>query len=58
MYRALWRALPGPAWLKLIFVLAVLAFVFLLLMEVVFPWVESVAPWTDVAVARARVVVP
>lgn len=51
MYRALWRALPGPAWLKLLFVLAVLASVFLLLMEVVFPWVESVAPWTDVAVA-------
>ena len=50
MYGPLWRALPGPVWLKLIIVLAVLVGLFFLLMNVVFPWVETVVPWTDVAV--------
>lgn len=43
-------ALPGPVWLKLIIVLAVLVGLFFLLMNVVFPWVETMVPWTDVAV--------
>lgn len=50
MYGPLWRALPGPAWLKAIIVLAVLVGLFFLLMNVVFPWVETVVPWTDVSV--------
>ena len=50
MYGPLWRALPGPAWLKAIIVLAVLVGLFFLLMNVVFPWVETKVPWTDVAV--------
>ena len=50
MYGTLWRALPGPAWLKAIIVLAVLVGLFFLLMNVVFPWVETMVPWTDVAV--------
>ncbi|MFD5868188.1 hypothetical protein ACFWGD_06185 [Corynebacterium sp. NPDC060344] len=50
MYGPLWRALPGPAWLKAIIVLAVLVGLFFLLMNVVFPWVETIVPWTDVAV--------
>ncbi|MCG7438912.1 MULTISPECIES: hypothetical protein [Corynebacterium] len=50
MYGPLWRALPGPAWLKAIIVLAVLVGLFFLLMNVVFPWVETMVPWTDVAV--------
>ncbi|KGF18042.1 hypothetical protein ACLB3A_03625 [Corynebacterium freneyi] len=50
MYGPLWRALPGPAWLKAIIVLAVLVGLFFLLMNVVFPWVEAMVPWTDVAV--------
>lgn len=51
MYAALWRALPGPGWIKLIIVLALLVGVFFLLMEVVFPWVGPMMPWTDVNVA-------
>lgn len=50
MFGPLWRALPGPAWLKAIIVLAVLVGLFFLLMNVVFPWVETMVPWTDVAV--------
>lgn len=50
MYGPLWRALPGPAWLKAIIVLAVLVGLFFMLMNVVFPWVETMVPWTDVAV--------
>ncbi|WP_295625352.1 hypothetical protein [uncultured Corynebacterium sp.] len=50
MYGALWRALPGPAWIKAIIAIVVLVAVFFLLMEVVFPWVETIVPWTDVAV--------
>lgn len=50
MYGPLWRALPGPVWLKLIIVLAVLVGLFFLLMNVVFPWVETMLPWANVAV--------
>lgn len=50
MYGPLWRALPGPAWLKAIIVPAVLVGLFFLLMNVVFPWVETMVAWTDVAV--------
>lgn len=50
MYGALWRMLPGPAWLRAV-ILALLAVgVFLLLMEVVFPWVETLLPGSDVSV--------
>ncbi|WJY98519.1 hypothetical protein [Corynebacterium fournieri] len=50
MYAALWRKLPGPAWVKWLLTLIILAGVFLLLMEVVFPWVSSLMPYNDVAV--------
>lgn len=50
MYRAFWRMLPGPTWLKAIIVVALLVAVFFLLMQVVFPWVSSMMPYTDVVV--------
>lgn len=50
MYGPLWRALPGPWPVKLILVLILAVAVFLLLMEVVFPWVSTLMPYTDVAV--------
>lgn len=50
MYGLLWRALPGPRPVKLLFVLILIAAVFLLLMEVVFPWVSTLMPYNDVAV--------
>lgn len=50
MYAAFWRLLPGPWWVKLIIVLALLVGVFFLLMEVVFPAVGPLMPWTEVGV--------
>lgn len=50
MYAALWRMLPGPWWVKLIITVVVLVAIFLLLMEVVFPYIGPMMPWTDVAV--------
>ncbi len=50
MYAAFWRLLPGPWWVKLFITLVVLAAVFYLLMEVVFPALSPLMPWTDVAV--------
>lgn len=50
MYAALWRALPGPTWVKLVIMLGVLVGLFFLLMEVVFPAIGPLMPWTDVGV--------
>ena len=50
MYAYLWRSLPGPRPVKVVLLLLVLAAVFLLLMEVVFPWVAQQLPHTDVTV--------
>lgn len=50
MYGPLWRALPGSWPAKLLLLLVLLAAVFLLLMEVVFPWVSGLMPYNDVAI--------
>lgn len=50
MYLWLWRKLPGPTAAKTVLVVAVLVVVFLLLMEVVFPWVSAQMPYSDVFV--------
>ncbi|MDO4909045.1 MAG: hypothetical protein Q3962_04220 [Corynebacterium sp.] len=50
MYGYLWRLIPGPVWLKLIIVLAVLVGIFFLLMDVIFPLVDHLMPFNDVGV--------
>ena len=50
MYGYLWRALPGPTWVKVLIILVLIVAVFFLLMEVVFPWVEAVMPFNSVTV--------
>lgn len=50
MYAYLWRSLPGPGPVKALLALALVVAVFLLLMEVVFPWVAELLPHTDVTV--------
>lgn len=50
MYAWIWRHLPGPRPVKALVAILLVAAVFLLLMEVVFPWVSAVMPYTDVAV--------
>ncbi|WP_291313880.1 hypothetical protein [Corynebacterium sp. UBA2622] len=50
MYSYLWRMLPGGPAVKTLIALIVLAGVFFLLMNVVFPWVSTLMPYNDVAV--------
>lgn len=47
MYAALWRALPGPGWLRVLLMLALAAVVVLALMQGVFPWVATVMPFNE-----------
>ncbi|PAY23410.1 hypothetical protein CEY15_08855 [Dietzia natronolimnaea] len=53
MYARLYRSLPGPTPVRIVLLLALLAAVVLLLMEVVFPAVESLMPYSHVAVDPA-----
>ena len=41
MYGALWRALPGPIWVRILFVLILVAAVLFVLDLWVFPWVDA-----------------
>lgn len=41
MYAAIWRILPGPVWLKVIFALLLIAGVLYALCFWVFPWVSQ-----------------
>lgn len=50
MYSAIWRALPGPTWLKLIQVLILLVGAVLLLFQGVFPWVAAHTSLIDTTV--------
>ena len=50
MYQWFWSLLPGPTPVRAILALILLAGVFLLLMEVVFPWVSAQMPYSDITV--------
>ncbi|MBI9001161.1 hypothetical protein M0E87_08635 [Corynebacterium sp. CCM 9185] len=50
MYGFIWRHLPGPRPVKILLALLLLAAVFLLLMEIVYPWVSTLMPYNDVSV--------
>ena len=50
MYAALWRKLPGPPVVKWLLTGVILVLLFLLLMEVIYPWVSAQMPYNDVAV--------
>ena len=50
MYAALWRKLPGPPVVKWLLTAVMLVLLFLLLMEVIYPWVSAQMPYNDVAV--------
>jgi hypothetical protein len=41
MYSALWRVLPGPAWLRIIVMLVLAAAVVVALFTWVFPWIDA-----------------
>ena len=40
IYKALWKALPGPVWSKVLLASLMFAVVVSLLFTVVFPWIE------------------
>ncbi len=50
MYGALWRALPGPVWVRLIIVVALLAVALWALFTYVFPWVQTLIPVPDATI--------
>ncbi|MFC9917238.1 hypothetical protein [Agromyces binzhouensis] len=52
VYAALWRILPGPAWFRVILVLAILAGVIFVLFTWVFPWVDGIVNPIDVTVEQ------
>jgi hypothetical protein len=47
MYGGIWRALPGPTWLKFIEAIILILIAVGLLFEVVFPWVAANLPAFD-----------
>lgn len=50
MYGALWRALPGPVWVRLLLLMALIAVALYVLGTVVFPWVQSFIETQEVTV--------
>ena len=42
MYAALWRVLPGPIWLRIVFVIVLISAVLFALATWVFPWVDQI----------------
>ncbi|CAD5989158.1 hypothetical protein [Agreia sp. COWG] len=51
MYAALWRVLPGPVWLRILFVLIIVAGVLVVLAAWVFPWIDAlITPTQEVTV--------
>jgi hypothetical protein len=50
VYAALWRILPGPWWVRLVFLIVLLAAVLFALVEWVFPAVNEMLPTPDVTV--------
>ena len=50
MYPWIWRHLPGPLPVRLLFAVLLAAGVVLLLFSAVFPWAENALPFLDVTV--------
>jgi membrane protein implicated in regulation of membrane protease activity len=53
MYAALWRALPGPLWVRMLLVLAFAAAALYVLATWVFPWVETMITNQEVTVGNS-----
>ena len=50
MYGALWNILPGPIWVRILLVLALVAVLLFCLVEWIFPWVNTLLPISDATV--------
>lgn len=55
MYGAIWRALPGPAFIKLLFALIFIAAIAISLVAWVFPWIDAMLMPQDVTLGEAAV---
>jgi len=53
MYGALWRSLPGPAWVRAVLCLGLALLVVVVLFGWVFPAVSPALPFTDNTVGAA-----
>lgn len=53
MYAALWRRLPGPAWVRALVLAALAAVVVVVCFEWVFPLVADHMPFNDQTVEQA-----
>ena len=50
MYGALWRALPGPRWVRVVECVLLAVIVVAVCFRWVFPWLEPLLPFSDVTV--------
>jgi hypothetical protein len=53
MYRALWRILPGPAWLRVLLLMILAVAVVAALMVWVFPVIDGIVQPEDVTVGTS-----
>ena len=50
MYAALWRILPGPAWVRILLLIILVAAVLFTLVTWVFPWVQALIDTPEVTI--------
>lgn len=58
MYSWLFRRLPGPLWLRIIFSIGILTAILFLLVTFTFPWMSEVAQFTESTVGITIFTVP
>jgi len=51
VYAALWRAIPGPVWLRILILLVLAAAVLYALATWVFPWVDGIVNPQEVTIS-------
>jgi hypothetical protein len=52
VYAALWRILPGPVWVRILILIALIAVVLAVLVVWVFPWADQLINSQDVTVKQ------
>lgn len=55
MFSLIWRFFPGPAWLRILLILAVLAAIVYALITWVYPYVAEMLMWEESTVESAAV---
>ena len=54
MYGALWRLMPGPAWLRAILMIVFFGVILAVLVAFVFPWLNTFVNVNDVTVGTSK----